>query len=156
LDVFFSGITESGIAMSLRFSRWSYAFANGFHILGISLLLGSIIPMDLKLLGAWPKVQRTSLVRVLVPMAALGLLLAIFTGGLLFSIRADEYAYFKVFQFKMALVAIGICSSLFVHLRFGLWLERGTQRNLLPAAIISIVCWLSALTAGRMIAFISG
>ncbi len=155
MEFYFSLITDSGIATTLRFSRWLYAVVNGLHILGISLLVGSIIPLDLKLLGAWPKVQRTSLVRVLVPVAAFGLFLAICTGGLLFSVRANEYALIKVFQLKMMLGAIGISSALIVHIRFGLWLERGTQRNVVPAAIISIVCWLGCLTAGRLIAFVS-
>ena len=67
-------------------SRWGYAAVNTLHILGIALLVGSIIPFNLHVLGLWRNVPRIMLARVLVPVAATGLVLAVIAGSLLFSV----------------------------------------------------------------------
>ena len=99
-----TSIEASAAAQYLRGARWAYAGVNGAHILGIALLVGAIIPLDLKLLGFWPRVDRQELARVLVPMAALGLGLAVCMGLLLFATRATEYADVTFFRFKLLLV----------------------------------------------------
>lgn len=139
-----------------RHSRWGYAFLNACHILGVGLLVGGILPLDLRLLGAWPKIPLGTLTRVLVPTAATGLALAVITGTLLFSVRAPEYAELSVFRLKMMLVATGAISALAMHLRHGLWLESATRRHMALAGLVSMACWIGALAAGRLIAFASG
>jgi hypothetical protein len=80
------------IAQTLRVSRWGYVAVNAAHILGIALLVGAIVPLHLRFLGMWRSVSRQVLIRVLVPIAATGLGLAVVAGILLFSVRAGEYA----------------------------------------------------------------
>ena len=88
MDSLLACIEASSVAQFLRGARWSYAAINGAHILGIALLIGAILPLDLKLLGFWPRVNRSDLARVLLPVAATGLGLAACMGLLLFSTRA--------------------------------------------------------------------
>ncbi|MGI9386353.1 MAG: DUF2214 domain-containing protein [Methyloligellaceae bacterium] len=144
---------EAGVGTAFRYSRWGYASVNAAHVLGIALLVGSILPLDLKLLGFWRDVPRQHLARVLIPTAAAGFLLALTSGALLFSVRATEYITISIFYLKMAFVAIGFGSALLIHLKYGLWLENASRRRLASGAIISMACWLGALAAGRMIAF---
>jgi hypothetical protein len=92
---------------ALRYSRWSYATVNATHIVGIAVLFGSIVPMDLRLMGWWRSVPIRTLARILIPVAIAGLILAVSAGFLLFSIRAVEYAGTTLFQVKMALVVWG-------------------------------------------------
>ena len=63
------------------------------------------------------------LVRVLVPVAVTGLGLAAAAGGLLFSVRAREYAGVGFLQAKLALVALGTLAALALHHRHGFLLE---------------------------------
>lgn len=146
-------VEQSSIATFLRFSRWGYAGLNTAHILGIALLVGSIIPMDLRLLGAWPNISRPQLARVLVPVAICGLIVAICSGLLLFSVRPAEYAALTVFWTKMTLIFVGSTSAVALHIMHGFWLADGPQAHFVRAGALSIICWLGALTAGRLIAF---
>lgn len=139
--------------MALRFSRWGYALVNTAHVLGIALLVGAILPLDLRLMGAWSDVPRATLARVLVPVAAGGLVLAVTAGLLLFSVRATDYAALLVFRVKLLLIATGAGSAVALHLAHGLLLEGAGQRRLAGAGTLSVICWLGALVAGRMIAF---
>lgn len=141
------------MAESLRGARWGYAAVNALHIFGIALLIGAILPLDLRLLGAWPGVPRRLLVRVLVPVAATGLSIAVIAGLLLFSVRASEYAGVGFLQAKLVLVAGGTLAALSLHGAHGFLLETASQGRLAVHAVISMTCWVGALACGRLIAF---
>ena len=143
-------------ARALRVSRWRYAGVNAAHILGIALLVGAVVPLNLRLLGVWRGVPRAMLVRVLVPVAAAGLGLAVFTGLLLFSVRARQYAGLDVFLIKLALVLLGTGAALAAHLQHGVLLETASASRLRLHAFVSLGCWTGALACGRLIAFAGG
>jgi hypothetical protein len=147
-------IEATPVAQYLRTSRWGYATVNTAHVLGIALLVGAILPLNLRLLGVWRRVPREALVRVLVPVAAAGLLLAIVAGALLFSVRAGEYAALGVIRLKVALIALGILGALALHRAYGLELAHASDARVAGHAILSTVCWLGALVCGRLIAFV--
>jgi hypothetical protein len=153
VEPFLAALEGTGVAQALRVARWGYAAVNGAHIFGIALLVGAIVPLDLRLLGFWPGVPRAALVRVLVPVAACGLALAVAAGLLLFSVRAREYADLEVVQVKLALVALGASAALWLHARCGFRLEGAGRARLAAHAVLSLSCWLGALTCGRLIAF---
>ena len=146
-------VESSQLASYLRFSRWSYAALSAIHILGIAALVGSIIPLNLKLIGAWKDSPLSIVARILVPVAAAGLLMAVLSGALLFSVRPQDYAALEVFQIKMSLVALGIASAIWFHWRRGLTMERAPRRARVMQAGVSMTCWLGALFCGRLIAF---
>ena len=153
MEALLAGLEGTAVAQTLRTSRWLYAATNTAHIFGIALLVGAIVPLDLRLLGWWPDVPRQKLVRVLVPVAATGLALAVVAGGLLFSVRASEYAGVGFLQAKLALVAVGTLAALALHHAHGLLLDTASDRRLAGHAILSLVCWPAALLCGRLIAF---
>ena len=141
------------MAQVLRSSRWLYAAVNAAHVFGIALLIGAIVPLNLRLLGCWSDVPRTKLVRVLVPCAATGLGLASLAGGLLFSVRAREYAGVGFLQVKLGLVALGTLAAVVLHAGHGSLLEHARKPQLVVHALVSLVCWPTALLCGRLIAF---
>ena len=153
MDALLAAIEGTAVAQALRASRWGYAAVNAAHILGIGLLIGAIVPLNLRFLGLWRTVPRQALARVLVPMAAGGLALAVTAGLLLFSVRAREYAGIGFLQAKLTLVALGLVSALMVHRAHGRRLEYAGERPLAAHAILSLACWLGALICGRLIAF---
>jgi hypothetical protein len=153
MEAFLAGIEATAPAEYLRVARWGYAVVSGAHVLGIALLVGAVLPLDLRLLGFWPATSRETLLRVLVPMAVTGLVLAVPTGLLLFSVRAQEYALVGFFQAKLALIFVGIVSALMIHRSHGLTLEHASRARHRLHAVMSMGCWLGALACGRMIAF---
>jgi len=153
LDAFLSALEGTAVAQALRVSRWGYAAVNGAHVFGIALLVGAMVPLNLRAFGAWQSIPRQVLLRVLVPVAAVGLALAVVAGLLLFSVRAREYAGIGFLQMKLALVAAGTLSALALHRAHGFLLETASDRRLVRHAVISMVCWPGALICGRLIAF---
>lgn len=139
----------------MKFTRWAYAAANVVHVLGFTLLVGAILPLDLRLLGAWKAVPHPALARILVPFAAAGLTLAILGGICLFAARTGHYARLDIFAIKLTLVSIGTAAALLLHFRTGLWMERATPRTLRLHGALSLACWLGALLAGRLIAYVA-
>ena len=56
---------------------WTYGIVNLAHILGIAMLFGAILVLDLRLLGLWQQMKLVSVSRPLVSIAAIGLALAV-------------------------------------------------------------------------------
>ena len=144
----------------LRYSRWTYAAVNAGHIVGIALLFGAIVPLDLRLLGCWRSVPIGTLARVLVPIAAGGLVLAISAGLLLFATRASEYAALTLFWIKLALIFCGIGNALLLR-KAKQWESSHAIIDAIPpprlraAGLLSIGLWLSVIVCGRMLAFVT-
>lgn len=151
MDALLGVFEHSALATLFRTSRWAYAGLSATHLLGIAMLVGGILPLDLRLVGAWPSIARRDVARILVCTTSVGLALAMVTGLVLFSVRAQEYARLPVFWAKMALIATGALSALLAHRRHGLWLERG--QRLARIGFASSACWLATLVMGRLIAF---
>jgi hypothetical protein len=153
MDETLAAIQAGILSQAIRFSQWRYAAVNTAHILGIALLVGAIVPMDLRLLGAWRRLPHAELARLLLPVAAAGLVLAATAGVLLFVVRAKEYGVHPLFQVKMLIALTGVAAALVAHARAGLWLERITPGQARLHGAISLVCWIGALVCGRMIAY---
>src|SRR5262245_6160196 len=107
-----AGLEATALARALRGSVYAYPLVNAGHILGVALLVGSIVPLDLRLLGAWRTAPLAPLWHVLTRTAATGLALAILFGSLLFIAKATEYAASGLFLSKMAVVGAGAVNAL--------------------------------------------
>lgn len=153
MEALFAALEGTALAQALRGSRWIYAGVNAAHILAIALLVGSVVPLNLRLLGVWRGVSREAVVRVLAPVAASGLALALVTGPLLFAVRAREYGAVGFLQLKLALITVGVLSALALCRAHGFLLRDAPRPRLVGHAVISTVCWLGALACGRLIAF---
>lgn len=153
MEAFLASLEAFPPAQYLRGARWAYAAVNGIHIFGIALLVGAILPLDLRLLGFWQSVPRENLVKVLVPVAACGLAVAVLAGAFLFATRAREYAGVPFFQIKLVLVLTGALAAIMLHRAHGVLLRDASGAKLEAHAAVSIVCWTGALACGRLIAF---
>ena len=140
---------HSGPAEWLRHARWGYALINASHIFGIALLIGAIVPLNLRLIGCWRSTPLEVLVRILVPLAATGLVLAVGTGSLMFASRAPEYAALGLFRLKMALLLAAVLHALWI--RFGGWNRSHEQLRVI--GLFSLLIWPAVLLCGRLLAF---
>ena len=148
-----AAIQASELSQAIRYSQWRYAIVNTAHIFGIALLVGAILPMDLRLIGAFRRIPHPDLARLLVPVAAFGLALAVTAGACLFVVRAKEYGVHPLFQAKVPLVLLGTTAALVFHARAGLWLDRATAGQARLHGALSAGCWIGALVLGRLIAY---
>ena len=145
-----SAIQASDLARALRQSRWTYPLINAAHILGVALLVGAVVPMDLRLIGVWRSdVRLQTVLRLLRPLAVAGAALALVTGALLFVVQASEYAATRLFYAKMALVAIGLGHALANPRIAG-----APRRRQIRAGALSLCLWVTVLVCGRMLGYI--
>ena len=138
---------------------WTYAFVNTGHILGVSTLFGSILVLDLRLLGLWRRVCLADLAAVVTPIAVTGFLIAITTGSAMLATKATAYVGNPFLLIKFPAIALGLINVGVLKLspawkaRAARELSRVHQRQLAVMGGISLACWLTAITCGRMIAF---
>ncbi len=134
-----------------------YPFLNAAHILAIGLLVGAVLPMDLRLMGAFSRVPLPVLVPFLSRCAGVGLGLAIVTGAILFAFNPGDYLGNTAFRVKLALLAAGGVLIAVQHRNPGFRAAlqgAGPPVSVRLTAAGSALVWLSVLLAGRWIGFL--
>jgi hypothetical protein len=121
-------------------------------VLGVALLVGGIAVLDLRLLGLWRGVPVALLARPTVTVAVAGLALAFATGPLLLIVRATEYVENPFLFWKFGAIVVGLANVAALRL-MGDWRDDRLAGRRRVAGLVSLVAWLGALTAGRMIAY---
>lgn len=137
-----------------RNSAWVFTIANLLHVLGAALAVGAIAVFDVRVLSSegW-RAWETG--RFAIPIAAVGLALQIPTGIVLLAVEARALGVNPAFYAKVVFIAVGLANVAAFHALFG----RDARAMMLPstarvAATISLGAWVSALLAGRMIAYL--
>jgi hypothetical protein len=138
---------------------WTYAIVNLAHVLGISTLFGSILVLDLRLIGVGRRVPLSAVSTAVVPVATAGFLLAAATGAGLLATKTTDYLGNPFLLIKFPAIALGLV-NVAVFKRSRAWkghvtrdLSPDEQRVLAIMGGLSLLCWLTAITAGRMIAY---
>jgi hypothetical protein len=155
-----SWLEASGLGRAVRGAGvWSYAIVNLVHIVGVATLFGSVLLLDLKLLGLF---RRTPLSIVSVPtttLAAAGFALAALSGLCLLSTNGSEYINNPFLLIKFGAIGVGLANVLLVH-RTRAWKEkgndtftRGQARQLAFSGGVSLLAWTTAVAAGRMLGY---
>jgi hypothetical protein len=144
-------------AVLLQRSGTAYLLVNAAHIVGVGLVMGGILPLDLRLAGFFRGVPIAAIAPFLSRSAAIGVVLAIATGLWLFSVKPAEYLVNAAFLWKMALLAFALANVALQHRsrRYRLALAGGALHpGVRLVACCSAVLWLAVLVAGRWIGFL--
>lgn len=155
-----SALEGSALGNALRGAGvWTYGLLNLGHVFGLCLLIGSVVLLDLRLLGAWRTTPLAAIARPTVPVGALGLAVAILTGIAMVTVNATEYIGNPFLLGKFAAIALGLV-NVAVATRLPAWRDKGVReatprehRQLKVVGGVSLVAWLTALTCGRMIGY---
>jgi hypothetical protein len=138
---------------------WAYGVVNLLHILGIATLFGSVLVLDLRLLGAWRRVSLAALEPPTLTLAACGFTLAVASGVSLITTNATEYVGNPFLPIKFTAIGLGLLNVIVVQF-VPAWRARKSephdarQRVMLAlAGGASLVCWTAAVAAGRMIGY---
>ena len=144
-------------AVLLQRSGTTYLFVNAAHIASIGLLIGGILPLDLRLAGLLRGAPMAAIGRFLSRSAAIGLGLAIVTGLWLFTVKPREYLENQAFLWKMALLALALVNIAVQHRNhhYQLALDGGAVHlSVRLVACCSAALWLAVLVAGRWVGFL--
>lgn len=166
-------IATSTLGTALRESAWLYPTVETLHIVGFALLFGSIVVVDLRLLGVKREVALAPLLAFVLPVTLLSLLLVVPTGLLLFTAHATDLIGNRAFVIKMGLLFFAAINALMFHAgpyqaemqadkRADEHADKQTDkprgRSPRPStrlfAALSIALWIAVLAAGRWIAYV--
>jgi hypothetical protein len=138
-------------------SLWGYPLFETIHTIGMAMLIGSLGLINLRVLGYKPDLPLLG-TRQLLPLAWLGFTLNAISGSLLFSSDAVYFFSSWTFRIKMVLIVLGGINAALLGQR----VFRDAAAGTAPAsptvgtkwiAVTSLVFWLAAVCAGRLIAY---
>lgn len=140
----------------MRSSPALYPAVEILHIIGFVVLVGSILALDLRVLGWGRAIPIAPMAQLMLPLSRVGFLLAISMGFLLFSADAAHVVKNPAFQAKLLLIAAALANVAIAHVgpwrRVALWgLEAPAGAK--ATALLSLLLWLGAVCAGRLIAY---
>ena len=126
------------------------------HFIGLSLLIGVILLIDLRMLGVMKDVAFPALHRLL-PWAILGFGTNLVTGVLFFVASPEQYVGNIAFVWKMILVMLAGANALYFTLFEEAWgLKPGDDAPFTAKAVAvsAIALWLGVLYCGSMLPFL--
>jgi hypothetical protein len=137
-------------------SVWAFPMFLFLHTLSMSIVAGLSATLDLVFLGFWPKLPTSPLERLYGPIWV-GFWISTATGVVLTVADATTRLTNPVFYAKMAFVFGGVW--LLVLMRKRVFHDPELDHKVLPSsakvlAWASLVCWLGAITAGRLLAYL--
>jgi hypothetical protein len=159
-DRFLHWLESTAPAIAISESAWLFPGIECVHVLAITLVVGSITMVDLRLLDLNLRERPVGeLIAEVLPWTWASFAVAVCSGALLFSSNATKYWGTVPFRAKMLLLALaGLNMLVFhatIHRSVGVW---GRQRPLPRAAKISggvsLGLWIGVVTLGRWIGFV--
>ncbi len=152
-------IYQTPLSISIRESIWLFPILDVLHCIGILTVAGTIVVVDLRLLGLGLRDSPVSnVVRQVVPWTLSGFCFMLVTGFLLaWSEPVRLYRSF-FFQWKLVFLAAAGLNALAFHLGIYRSVASWEAKAVAPgrarmAGIISMVCWLCVIAAGRAVGY---
>lgn len=154
LEDFATWLSETRLSIALTDSEWAFPAIESLHVVALTLVVGSIAIVDLRLLGLASK-QRdpAELIRSILPVTWIAFALAAMTGLLLFAANPISYTANFYFLGKLGLLAAAGVNMLIFH-RFAQRLL-ATEGALAPrvSGAVSLTLWVTIVAFGRWIGF---
>jgi hypothetical protein len=153
LHSWFMALAHSPLGREMQTSRWAFAVVEMVHLLGLAVLGGSVLIVDLQLLGFILKGESAITIgRELSRLLMGSLLVMVISGIALLSEEAGKCYYSPAFRWKMALLAMAVVFYFTLHRQAILPTGKGVRTLWARiAAAISLLLWLGVGVAGRAI-----
>ena len=140
----------------MRTSVWAFPVIEAIHLLGLCLLGGAVLIVDLRLLGFGLRRQSIAHVaRGAYPWVRAGLALMVTTGSLLFMSEAVKCYHNPSFWVKMTTLPFAILFTFAIRQRMASNDALVTSWKSRLLATVSILLWFTVAAAGRWIGFSS-
>ena len=151
---FLTWLEATGLAEWVRSSTAGYPSMIALHALGMAIMVGLSLLLDLRILGWFAGIPFEALRRFF-SLAWIGFGINFISGSFLFSAQATSYIVDWVFMTKMTLVLFGAITAGFLQpavakLAPGAQLPSGTK----AVAATAVVIWVVANVMGRLTAYL--
>ena len=141
-------LQQTPISISIRESTWVFPILDAVHCVGIILVAGTIVTVDLRLLGfGLRRVSVSSVIAQVLPWTFFGFAFMFLTGSLLAWAEPVKLYHSLFFGWKLLFLALAGLNALLFHY------APLTPARARLAGAVSIVCWISVIAAGRAIGY---
>jgi len=139
----------------VRDTPWTWIAAETLHFIGLSLIVGVILLIDMRVLGFMKQLSFAALDRLL-PWAMLGFALNTFTGMLFFAAAYGQYTNNPAFYWKLIFVVLAGANTLYFTFDRTWAMEPGRDAPPLSklAAAGAMFLWVGVMYWGSMLPFI--
>lgn len=150
---------DSNLADAIRENDLLFPLIESAHVLAICLVVGSIMAVDLRLLGlAWTKRPASGVTRGILPLTWGAFVVAAASGFLMFMSNATKYLGNGYFVAKLVLIAVAGANMLIFHFVSARDRRRWDDQARPPlsarlAGGISLLLWIAVVVCGRWIGF---
>lgn len=139
-------------------SEWVWPIAETLHFFGLSLLLGSLLLIDMRMIGWFRKIDIQA-VHALLPLAFLGFAINLTTGTLFFIGDPERYSINIAFQIKMLLILLAGGNALIYYWKIDSVMQTWGPHDDTPTlakwvGTASLIVWFGVLTFGRLIPYL--
>lgn len=159
ISAWLKSLEGTGLASGIRDSLYLFPFLEAVHVMALSVVFGTIMIVDLRLLGfasTHRPFARMSAELLRITWGAFAV--AALTGTLMFMTNARVYAGNTSFRVKMVLLLLAGLNMAFFHLTAGRSVMRWDKDRSAPrigraTAALSLSLWIAIIFAGRVIGF---
>jgi hypothetical protein len=156
---FFQRMGDSSWSTGLHESRYAYDLIESVHVWALCLFFGLAVMFDFRLLGWTMKsVPVSEVARRLLPWTAVGFVIMVISGVLLFSaipLRSYQNIFFRAKMIMLLLAGLNVwIFHSGVYRRVTTWdVENVPPRAARVAGALSLFLWVCIVLSGRMIAY---
>ena len=155
----FESLENTSLAIWVGESLWGYPLMLGSHAVGLAIVVGLFFMLNLRIIGFNKGVAFDSFLR-LFRLAWIGLAINAASGFALFSSQATIFIESTPFLIKITCILLGIVIAVLIRRQLttnaAAWDASDEKATgvIRPLAIASIACWIVAICAGRLIAYL--
>ena len=157
----FAWLETTPVADWVALSLWAYPSLLSCHIIGLAIVVGIFFTRDLRLAGIIHGIDPVIFVR-LGRLAWFGFALNLTSGLLLFTSQASVFVSNIPFLIKISCITVGMGLAIYIQSRLARQLAYAgvnggvvfvNDTGLRALACVSLLVWVAAISAGRLIAY---
>jgi hypothetical protein len=156
---FLHTLERTPLAVAIAESAWAFPIAETVHVVALTIMIGTILVMDLRLLGIASAQQNyKALRRDVLPWTWLAFCGAVISGSLMVITRAAGYFGNDAFRIKLILLVLAGINMLVFELIIARGAPNWDRGSSVPwagkiAALLSLALWISIVFFGRWVGF---
>lgn len=150
-------LENTGVARMVQESSWGYPLILSSHAVGMAILAGIVLMINLRILGLASGIPLASF-KTMYRFALIGLVINAASGTLLFVANPDAFYESNPFRIKIILLIVGV--TLMVRMSRRLFSAGASSQTVATVnqskltAAISILVWIGVIVSGRLIAYV--
>jgi hypothetical protein len=158
MNDFLNWAGDTWLGEFMRGTFWAWPFVENLHFLGLSVMFGALLAIDLRVLGVAPNFPMRSAMK-LIPLVLIAFSVNLVTGIFFFAGDPYRYAFNLSFQWKMALIVLAGVNALWFwfgeHAKL-VQLADGQQAEFSAKVIaaLSLAIWVGVIVLGRLIPYL--